>query len=107
MGVTRAAGPRKPAEPVPYFIKNKDSESPVVRFRCPKCGTTFDYGSSERYCHHCGKKLDWSFAVEKIKPDTWRRIVALCDGDTIKAEYQYLQFIQSMEYRLSLSTANK
>ncbi len=84
--------PKGALQPIPYYIQGKDWNCPIIRYKCPKCGTTFDhYGSSERFCHGCGRELDWEGLIEKINPTTWKAIVSLCDNETITAKTRFLK----------------
>lgn len=33
-----------------------DEQSFIRRYHCPECKCVVD---AQRYCHHCGQKLDW------------------------------------------------
>lgn len=97
MGVTRVRHKRSPLQPVPYTIEGKDWNSPIIRYKCPKCDTTFDsYGSSEHFCHGCGRKLNWNRLLEKIDSTTWQELVEMFDNETIIAEIEFLKTLNKV-----------
>lgn len=64
-----------PHLPIPFRISNLDNGDKIL-YQCPKCRTSFQFfGDQEKYCHNCGRKIDWRFSptfldtVEKIEYD--------------------------------------
>lgn len=51
-----------PHLPVPFCISDWDNGDRIL-YRCPGCGTSFQFfGDLEKYCHNCGRKIEWRFS---------------------------------------------
>ncbi len=46
------------------------NEMTEIIYCCPCCNTNFAfYRDKECYCHHCGQKIDWDYALKDVSHD--------------------------------------
>jgi hypothetical protein len=73
-----------------------DGDSKCFQYRCPKCRTSFRIlGEQEKFCHGCGRKLNWEGLPKIIDKDLWHKILDTCNGDEVLAELAMIQFVNT------------
>ena len=73
-----------------------NGSSKCFLYRCPKCGTSFRIlGEQEKFCHGCGRKLNWEGLPKRINENLWDKILDACNGDDVLAELKMIQFVNS------------
>lgn len=51
-----------PNLPIPFCISAWDNGDRIL-YKCPKCRASFQFfGDLEKYCHNCGRKIEWKFS---------------------------------------------
>lgn len=53
------ATPMKPDEGTVNAEFICDHPTPVMIYKCFKCGNRVSYLDGDLYCHHCGQALNW------------------------------------------------
>lgn len=58
-----------PHLPIPFRISNWDNGDRIL-YKCPKCRASFQIlGNLEKYCHNCGRKIEWKFSPTFLDAD--------------------------------------
>ena len=58
-----------PHLPIPFRISDWDNGDRIL-YQCPKCRASFQFfGDLEKYCHNCGRKIEWKFSPTFLDAD--------------------------------------
>ena len=58
-----------PNLPIPFRISDWDNGDRIL-YQCPKCCASFQFfGDLEKYCHNCGRKIEWKFSPKFLDAD--------------------------------------
>ena len=94
MGVTRVRRTTKYRPEIDGIGWNGSSK--CFTYRCPKCKTSFRIlGRQEKYCHGCGRKLDWEGLPQSIDTDLLQKLIKACNDETI-AEVKYIELANAL-----------
>ena len=90
MGVTRI---RRTTEYKPEIDRiGWNGDSKCFLYRCPKCKTDLRIlGRQEKYCHGCGRRLNWEGLPEKVDKDIWQKLMKTCNNDEVLAELRCIE----------------